>query len=100
MTPSISTIRWVAAWVAGTILIVCGAVGFFQNRCSDCHAKDSSKGGFSIEPLLERGAILDGGRFRAYEKAFHQVAKGKMPPAPDGPPMTFLDEFATPLPGL
>ena len=77
MTFTRTTIRWLAA----TILVVCGTF------CPSA-------------PLLKHGTILDGERFRAYEKAFRQVVKGKMLPAPDGRPMTFLDEFAAPLLGL
>ena len=95
--------RTMIRWLAATALVVCGAfcpslragekaegvkiqsnvASFFQNHCSGCHAKGSSKGGFNIEPLLKHGTALDRERFRAYEKAFHQVAKGKMPPAPN-----------------
>ncbi len=95
--------RTIAFWVAATIVVVWVAscpplraedkadrekiqpnvVSFLRDHCVVCHAEGSKKGGFSLEPLLDpKGAILDGERFRAYEKVFHQVAKKKMPPVP------------------
>jgi len=51
---------------------------FLRKHCAECHAEGGDAGGFRIDPLL--GRDRQGGELDSYEKIFHQLSRGKMPP--------------------
>lgn len=59
-----------------------GVEEFLRKHCADCHAGGNAEGGFRMEPLLVGQSDQNAGAnpVRAYEKIFHQLSKGKMPP--------------------
>jgi len=54
---------------------------FLRSHCAECHADGSAEGGFSLETLQSKTRPVAGSEdFSRYEKIFHQLSRGKMPP--------------------
>ena len=54
---------------------------FLKRFCVECHADGAQEGDFNIEPLFaQHDAVAGSKHLILYERVFHQLSKGKMPP--------------------
>ena len=56
-----------------------------DGRCLSCHDSDTREGGIDLTPLLQSGNASSGKYTKLWIKLETMVARGKMPPKPEGP---------------